>query len=70
MHTSRYGSNHCARTLTMLLILGGGAALILYSHGASWWYAPLAALAVVITCLFLAVPNAMYSELLYLISQV
>jgi SAM-dependent methyltransferase len=41
-------SNHRARTLTVLLVLGGGFALILYSHGAWWWYAPSAVLALVL----------------------
>ena len=34
---------HRVRNLTvMILVLGGGLSLILYVHGASWWYAPLA----------------------------
>jgi ubiquinone/menaquinone biosynthesis C-methylase UbiE len=57
MHTSRCfrsnepaqpRSDHRARTLTVLLVVGGGFVLILYSHGASWWYAPLAVLALVL----------------------
>lgn len=39
---------HRARNLTVTLVLGGGLSLILYNHGASWWYAPLAVLAVVL----------------------
>ncbi len=39
---------HRARNLTVILVLGGGLSLILYNHGASWWYAPLAVLAVVL----------------------
>jgi len=40
--------NHRAGTLTVLLVLGGGFALILYTHSAWWWYAPLAVLALVL----------------------
>jgi ubiquinone/menaquinone biosynthesis C-methylase UbiE len=41
-------NNHRALTLTVLLVLGGSFALILYTHGSSWWYAPLAAMALVL----------------------
>lgn len=41
-------TNARALHLTMLMALAGGFALILYNHGASWWYAPLAAPAVVL----------------------
>jgi len=33
---------HRAHALALAVILGGAAALMLYLHGASWWYAPLA----------------------------
>src|SRR5262245_37808874 len=33
---------HRACLLAVVLVLAGGLALILYFHGASWWYAPLA----------------------------
>ncbi len=42
------GNAHRARNLAFMLILGGGLSLIFYTHGASWWYAPLAVLAVVL----------------------
>lgn len=31
-----------SRSLAVTMVLGGGFSLILYNHGASWWYAPLA----------------------------
>ncbi len=31
-----------SRSLAVTMALGGGCSLILYYHGASWWYAPLA----------------------------
>jgi ubiquinone/menaquinone biosynthesis C-methylase UbiE len=57
MHASQCGrpnepiqasSDHRTRTLTVLLVLGGGFALILYTHGAWWWYTPLAVLALML----------------------
>jgi len=33
---------HRAHHLLVMLVLSGGFSLILYTHGASWWYAPLA----------------------------
>jgi ubiquinone/menaquinone biosynthesis C-methylase UbiE len=57
MHTHRcvrpndptqVSSDHRARTLTGFLVASGGVTLILYSHGASWWYAPVAVAAVVL----------------------
>jgi ubiquinone/menaquinone biosynthesis C-methylase UbiE len=44
MHTSL----NRTRTLTVILAVGGGLALILFTHGARWWYAPLAAVGVVL----------------------
>ena len=44
--TAHGRNNH--RALTVLLVLGGSFALILYTHGSPWWYAPLAAMALVI----------------------
>jgi SAM-dependent methyltransferase len=41
-------SAHRARTLMAILALGGGLSLILYAHGAGWWYAPLAVVGVVL----------------------
>ena len=41
------GTLHRFRTIAVLLVLGCGISLILYVHGSSWWYAPLAALAIV-----------------------
>jgi ubiquinone/menaquinone biosynthesis C-methylase UbiE len=35
--------------LMVVLALGGGLSLILYTHGAWWWYAPLAGVAVVLS---------------------
>jgi ubiquinone/menaquinone biosynthesis C-methylase UbiE len=46
--TAHARNNHRALTLTVLLVLGGSFALILYTHGSSWWYAPLAAMALVL----------------------
>jgi ubiquinone/menaquinone biosynthesis C-methylase UbiE len=57
MHTSRScrpnepsqtRSAHRARTLMVILVLGGGLSLILYTHAAWWWYAPLAVVGVVL----------------------
>jgi ubiquinone/menaquinone biosynthesis C-methylase UbiE len=45
MHT---GQNR-VRTLMVILALGGGLSLILYTHGAWWWYAPLAGVGVVLS---------------------
>lgn len=41
-------SPHRIRNLTVALVLAGGFSLILYNHGAAWWYAPLAVFAVVL----------------------
>lgn len=41
-------SRHRARNLTVMLVLGGGISVILYYHGAEWWYGPLAVLAAVL----------------------
>jgi ubiquinone/menaquinone biosynthesis C-methylase UbiE len=46
--TAHVRNNHRALTFTVLLVLGGSFALILYTHGSSWWYAPLAAMAFVL----------------------
>ena len=46
-HGKHWGS-HATRLIVGMLLLGGGLSLILYNHGASWWYAPLAVLAVVL----------------------
>jgi ubiquinone/menaquinone biosynthesis C-methylase UbiE len=46
---SQARSAHRARTRMGILVLGGGLSLILYTHGAWWWYAPLAVLAIVPT---------------------
>jgi ubiquinone/menaquinone biosynthesis C-methylase UbiE len=57
MHTSRSclpikpsqaSSAHRARTLIMILVLGGGLSLMLSTHSAWWWYAPLAVVGVVL----------------------
>jgi ubiquinone/menaquinone biosynthesis C-methylase UbiE len=57
MHTSRSclpnkpsqaRSAHRARTLIVILVLAGGLSLILYTHSAWWWYAPLAVVGVVL----------------------
>ena len=45
MHTH----HNRARTLLVLLALGGGLSLILSTHGAWWWYAPLAGVVVVLS---------------------
>jgi ubiquinone/menaquinone biosynthesis C-methylase UbiE len=37
-----------APTLLVILVLGAGLSLILYTHGAWWWYAPAAVLAIVL----------------------
>lgn len=34
--------------LALILVAGGGLSLILYAHGVSWWYGPLAALAIIL----------------------
>ena len=44
---SKARSAHRARTLMVILVLGGGLSLMLYTHGAWWWYAPLTVLAIV-----------------------
>lgn len=41
-------SIHRARSITVTMVLAGGFALILYTHGAWWWYAPLAVVGVVV----------------------
>ncbi|HCC33678.1 MAG TPA: hypothetical protein DEQ28_07265 [Clostridiales bacterium] len=38
-----------ARTLMVILALGGGLSLIRYAHGAWWWYAPLAGVGLVLS---------------------
>ena len=43
---SQARSAHRTRTLLVILVLGGGLSLMLYTHSA-WWYAPLAVLAIV-----------------------
>jgi SAM-dependent methyltransferase len=45
---SQARSPHRARTLIVILVLGGGLSLILYTHRAWWWYAPLAVMGVVL----------------------
>jgi ubiquinone/menaquinone biosynthesis C-methylase UbiE len=37
-----------ARTLFVILVLGAGLSLMLYIHGAWWWYAPAAVLAIML----------------------
>jgi len=44
MHTS----HNRTRTLLVILALCGGLSLILFTHGAWWWYAPLAGVMVVL----------------------
>ena len=39
---SQARSTHRARSLGVTIVLAGGFALILYTHGAWWWYVPLA----------------------------
>jgi ubiquinone/menaquinone biosynthesis C-methylase UbiE len=57
MHTRRSFRPHAAsqarsaqraRTLLVLLVLCGGLSLMLYTHRAWWWYAPLAVVGVVL----------------------
>src|SRR5262245_44377937 len=57
MHSSRSGqpqapsqasSAQRARTLMVSLVVGGGLALLLATHGAWWWYAPLAMVGIVL----------------------
>jgi ubiquinone/menaquinone biosynthesis C-methylase UbiE len=45
---SRARTARGARTLFVILILGAGLSLMLYIHGAWWWYAPAAVLAIVL----------------------
>jgi ubiquinone/menaquinone biosynthesis C-methylase UbiE len=45
---SRGRSAQRARTLIVILILGAGLSLVLYTHGTWWWYAPAAVLAIVL----------------------
>jgi ubiquinone/menaquinone biosynthesis C-methylase UbiE len=45
---SRATSAQRARTLIVVLVLGAGLALILYTHGTWWWYAPAAVLGIVL----------------------
>jgi SAM-dependent methyltransferase len=44
---SQARSTHRAHTLAVTTILAGAFTLILYTHGAWWWYAPLAVVGVV-----------------------
>jgi SAM-dependent methyltransferase len=45
---SRARTARGARTLIVILALGAGLSLMLYIHGAWWWYAPAAVLAIVL----------------------
>jgi ubiquinone/menaquinone biosynthesis C-methylase UbiE len=45
---SQARSLHRARSLAVTMVLAGAFALILYTHGAWWWYAPLAVVGVVV----------------------
>lgn len=45
---SQARSTHRARSLAVTMVLAGAFALILYTHGAWWWYAPLAVVGVVL----------------------
>ncbi len=48
VETPRARSPHRVRNLTAMLVLGGGFSLILYNHGAAWWYIPSAVSGVVL----------------------
>jgi ubiquinone/menaquinone biosynthesis C-methylase UbiE len=50
---SQARSPHRARGLAVTMVLAGAFALILYTHGAWWWYAPLAVVGVVVAHLLM-----------------
>jgi len=60
----RAGNPHRAGRLALVLVLGGGLALILYLHGASWWYGPLLVAVIVLAHL------AVFGGIIFLSSPV